>query len=147
MLPGPHGSDPAWVEVSAYFPLEPTLTCNSALPIRLCIRKLVEYCRSLTLQNLQIMLKGYTNYRTQASEHVNTQSWIIQSLCNLNLPIGREAERIGTEIDIGTSLWDSRLLPESVVPTFKTCNIWRTYELDILLGFQYGSSSVSKFIW
>jgi hypothetical protein len=96
----------------------------------------------LVLQNLQIMLKGYTYYKAQRSEQMDTQSWIIQSLCNINLPMGRGMDSIGTETDTSTSLWDSKILPESAVPSFNTYNMSRTYELDILLGFQYGSSSV-----
>ncbi|EDN05267.1 predicted protein, partial [Histoplasma mississippiense (nom. inval.)] len=41
-------------------------------------------------------------------------------------------------------MWDRIPLPTSVAPSFDTCNISRTYDLDIRVGLTHGSSGVMK---
>ena len=44
------------------------------------------------------------------------------------------------EAEIDAKLWNQIPIPNTVAPSFQTCNLTRHYSLDIKVGLSYGSS-------
>lgn len=132
----PSVADPAQILVEARFPEDYSLTCGSDVAMSLLVRKMSAFPGSLLLQSFQILLIGYTEIGARTNTHVETGSWMIQSLSNLNFHISDADDTEGSEMIIGNGLWAGQPLPMSVIPSFKTCNVSRRYELEISMGFQ-----------
>ena len=66
----------------------------------------------------------------------------------MNVPIGAASDPSGTENVIPDTLWRGQSLPNTVAPSFETCNISRSYQLDVRIGLSYSglgqSSKVRK---
>ena len=97
----------------------------------------------LYLQNLQIMVLGYTHLRVKGATSIIPDSWTILSLSNLNTVLSPDEKKHGGEISVDHSLWSKRPLPKAVVPSFEGGDISRRYELEIKIGLQYASGNVS----
>ncbi|KAF2401807.1 hypothetical protein EJ06DRAFT_528962 [Trichodelitschia bisporula] len=130
---------PARISVDIRLPNPPVLTCGQDIPLRVLIKQLSERSEELYLQTLQIELIATT--RVQAHEAVRDEkgSWVIISLTNLKQPIGSKTDAIDTETALTKELWYGHKLPNTVSPTFITCNIQRSYELVVSVGLSYGS--------
>ncbi|CAK4033288.1 Hypothetical predicted protein [Lecanosticta acicola] len=116
------------------------LTCNSDIPLRLIVKKINEHDELLYLDSLQISLIGHTKVRAHEVSRTETQSWIITSRSNMNIPI----DPINTDTVLPDHMWRGLSLPNTVAPTFETCNIARSYQLDIRIGFSYSGGGLSK---
>lgn len=125
--------------VDARLPNPAILTCNDDIPLRIIIKQLSERTEMLFLQNLQVELIGYTKIRAHEMIRQESNSWIVISLSNMAIPLGTPADTIGTETEINREYWQRRPLPNTVAPTFDTCNISRFYELEVRVGLGYGS--------
>ena len=90
---------------------------------------------------LQIELIGYTHVRAQDLVRKESGSWILLSQSSVNMPLGKSNEPVGKEWTVDSSMWDRIPLPNSVAPSFDTCNISRTYELEVRVGLVHGSKS------
>jgi hypothetical protein len=132
----PSIADPAQILVEARFPEDYGLTCGNDVAMSLNLRKMSAFPGSLFLQSFQMLLIGYTEIGPRTAIHVETGSWMIQSLSNLNLYVNDANDAEGSEMAIGNGLWTGQPLPMSVIPSFKTCNVGRRYELEISMGFQ-----------
>jgi hypothetical protein len=132
----PYITDPAQILVEARFPEHYGLTCGNDVAMSLNIRKTAIFSGSLFLQSFQMLLIGYTDIGTQTDTHVETESWMIQSLSNLNIHVSDADSTEGSEIAIDSGLWRGKPLPLSVIPSFKTCNVGRRYQLEISMGLQ-----------
>lgn len=93
---------------------------------------------------LQVELIAYTHIRAHDLARSESGSWVIVSHSNMNMPLGDGSAPAGKEWKIDSSMWDRIPLPTSVAPSFDTCNISRTYDLDIRVGLTHGSSGVMK---
>lgn len=60
------------------------------------------------------------------------------NLSGLSVPIGGDGSPHGEELEADPNLWRSTCLPDTVPPSFKTCNISRSYQLEIVLGLSHG---------
>lgn len=49
------------------------------------------------------------------------------------------SDPIDTEIPINGEYWQGKPIPNTVPPTFSTCNLSRHYELEVRVGVGYGS--------
>jgi hypothetical protein len=107
------------------------------------IKQLSERSEALTLQTLQIELVGHTRIRAHEVARTETNSWVIASLSNINMPIGSPSDSEGTETELSKEFWYGHKLPDTVAPSFMTCNIARTYELVVSVGLAYGSLKAS----
>lgn len=58
--------------------------------------------------------------------------------------LGRGDDPEGTEWKIDATMWNRIPLPNTVAPSFETCNIARTYELEIRVGLAHGSPGAIK---
>ncbi|XXH03713.1 hypothetical protein Hte_010119 [Hypoxylon texense] len=146
---------PPSVEVSARVPFPSILTCNEPLPLRLIARKLAPTTtadQQVYVTALEIALVGYTQVRVQTLQHTERTAWIVLSAPSLRIALfNSPADPVDAEFEIPSSLWKDRRLPNTIAPTFRTCNLARRYEIEIMATLSWGlppsgssSSSNSK---
>ena len=107
--------------------------------MRMIVTKRGQSFQQLYMTSLQMELIGYTEIKAQYLMHKEVQSWIIVTLANLALPIGRPEDETGTDTILESATWDEYKIPEATHPTFKTCNIRRFYDFEVRVGFRYGA--------
>ncbi|KAI9798633.1 MAG: hypothetical protein M1825_005057 [Sarcosagium campestre] len=139
-------SEPPRFSVDARLPNPPILTCNEPLPLRLLVQRLSQSPEPVHLAMLQIELIGHTHVRAHQLSRQETASWVLVSLSNLGITLGKSSDPVGTEITVDDKFWKNVPLPNTVAPSFETCNITRTYEVEIRVGLQYGSSKKPELI-
>jgi len=88
---------------------------------------------------LQVELIGYTKVRAHEVSRTESNSWILCSFSNMAIPIGSPSDPVDTEIPINAEYWSGKLVPNTVSPSFTSCNISRLYELEVRVGLGYGS--------
>lgn len=93
---------------------------------------------------LQIELIAYTKVLAQDLSRTETGSWVVMSRSNMAVPLGNPGDAVGTEWAIDPKLWNHLPLPPSVAPSFETCNIERTYELEMRVGLTHGNARIMK---
>lgn len=139
MSPG-FPQDAPYLSVDARLPEPALLTCQQPIPLRLLVKKLNSSDGAVSLQSLQISLIGLTKIRAHTVFRTETNSWIITSQSNMNIPIGTPSDAEGTETVLDNRAWNGVALPNTVAPSFVTCNVERSYQLDIRIGLSYGSN-------
>ena len=55
------------------------------------------------------------------------------------IPIGSLEDPVDTEVPINAEYWSGKPVPNTVSPSFTSCNLARFYELEIRVGIGYGS--------
>lgn len=125
-------------EVDAKLPSPAILTYKEPLPLRLTLKNTNTSAEQLFLVTLQISLIGYTEVRCQDLVSVETGNWILLNLTGLDMPIGKPDDPVGTETTVPRSLWNQITLPNSMAPSFVTCNITRRYEFEVRVGLGFG---------
>jgi hypothetical protein len=125
--------------VDARLPNPAILTCAKDIPLRILVKNMSEREKNVYLQMLQIELIGYTKVRAHEVQRTESNSWIISSFSNMNIPLGSPSDPVGTEIPINPEYWSDKPLPNTVAPSFTTCNLSRFYELEVRVGLGYGS--------
>lgn len=138
MSPISSGTPPRFI-VDARLPNPANLTCNKDLPLRVLVKNMSERTKNVYLQMLQVELIGYTKIRAHEVHRTESNSWIIASFSNMAIPLGSPSDPVETEVPINPEYWSGKPLPNTVAPTFQTCNIERTYELEVRVGLGYGS--------
>lgn len=58
----------------------------------------------------------------------------------MNMPLLNLADKTNREWKLPSQLWDGIPLPNTVAPSFETCNISRKYELEIRIGLAHGTA-------
>jgi hypothetical protein len=130
---------PPSVEISARLPHPATLTCNKPIPLRLLAKKLVETRAECYLVSLQIDLIGSTIVRCQDLVKTEITRWVVVARHGLAIPLQKgPGDAVGTETEVNSVLWNSSPLPNTVMPSFITCNLKRTYSLELKLGVSWG---------
>ena len=125
--------------VDARLPNPAIITCNEDMPLRVLITQMTKRDRPVYLQSLQIELIGYTYVRAHDVQRKESSSWVLVTAANMRIPIGSSSDAVGTETEINKEYWYGKPLPNSVAPTFVTCNLRREYELEVRVGLGYGS--------
>ncbi|EER25763.1 hypothetical protein CPC735_042070 [Coccidioides posadasii C735 delta SOWgp] len=132
------------ISVDARLPSPAIITCNEPLPLRILIKKLTEFSETLYLQLFQLELIGYTNIRAHDLVRKESSSWVIVSRSNMNIPLGSSDDPVGKEWKVDPRMWNQIPLPNSVAPSFDTCNISRTYELEVRVGISREAHTAMK---
>jgi hypothetical protein len=133
---GPEQSElvPKRVSVEIRLPSPPIFIPTVSLPIRILLKKLDDFEGLFILRSLKITLISKTQIRAQdlsrdildrivISNETNIQGLFKENIC---LSYG--------ELEVDSALWSSRSLPDTISPTFQTCNISRSYKLLIDIG-------------
>ncbi|KAL8941156.1 MAG: hypothetical protein Q9211_001930, partial [Gyalolechia sp. 1 TL-2023] len=126
---------PLLVCIDARLPDPAILTCNEPVPLRIMVTKLNDSPATVFLQLLQIELVAKTAVRAHHLNRVTLTSTVVISKSNMGIRL-TEQKRV-MEIDKGH--WRDIPLPNSVAPSFDTCNISRSYELHVKVGLLHGS--------
>ena len=92
----------------------------------------------LFLKTLQVELIGFTQVRAHEAVRTESNSWVLVSKANINESIGTVADAAGTETELNKEFWFGQKLPDTVPPSFVTCNISRKYELKVSVGLAFG---------
>jgi hypothetical protein len=138
--PPPPSSPPVRFTIDARIPNPPILVCGSTVPLRILITQQTPRQNPLFLQTLQVEIIATTHIRADEFQSSKTTSWVLTSVSNLHLTIGNVSDPAGTSNEIDKSYWANYRLPDSICPTFTTCNFRRSYELVATLGLTYGST-------
>ncbi|OAA50736.1 Immunoglobulin E-set [Cordyceps fumosorosea ARSEF 2679] len=136
---------PQSVELSARLPHPLVLTCNRPVPLRLIAKKLVNNPQQVYLTSFQMDLIGTTTLSAHGQVLQKSNRWIIASNPQLEVPLITPTGEVGTEIIVPDEYWSQRPLPNTVAPSFTTCNISRRYEIQVLVTLRLGKKS-SKII-
>ena len=139
-VPSQRTSLPPSIMVDARLPNPPIVTCNHEIPLRIIIKLLQPTNHPIVLHSLHITLTGKTRVRAQQVVRVVTNDWVLFSRQGLAIPLAFRIARPdeGTIVDLTAAGWQNQLLPNSVAPSFETCNIKRSYELDVHVGVGWG---------
>ncbi|KAL8369995.1 hypothetical protein RB595_000382 [Gaeumannomyces hyphopodioides] len=137
---------PPAVEVSARLPYPSILTMGKPLPLRMIARKLAPSLEPVFLTSLHAELVASTTVRCQDLTNVETNRWVVVSRPNLSVPVVAPDGPVNDELVLpADSLWggaDCRvpgaLGQAGMTPTFTTCNLSRTFRLEIKVGLSWG---------
>jgi hypothetical protein len=134
---------PPTIEMSARLPHPSILTCNQPVPLRLIAKKVNPSKEQVYLVSLQIDLVGFTTVRCQELRNEEETRWVVVSRMDLAIPLCEPAgtSPVGTETVVPASLWRDAPLPNTVMPSFETCNLTRAYKLELKLGLSWGLPS------
>lgn len=141
--------DPPKIEMSARIPFPTILTCNEPVPLRLIAKKLAATTlpqQQVYLTSLEIVLVGYTEVRVHNLQNTERSAWVILSAPQLPSPIplfNSPADPENTEFEVPPTAWKDRRLPNTIAPSFRTCNLARRYEIEIMLSLTWDPSSPS----
>ncbi|KAL1958833.1 hypothetical protein VTO42DRAFT_3670 [Malbranchea cinnamomea] len=144
IFPIESSEEPPRFSVDVRLPSPAILTCNEPVPLRILITKLNESSEPVSVQVLQIELIGYTHIRAHDFRRTESGNWVILSRSNMGLHLRNESKPVGYEWKLDQNMWNSLPLPNSVAPSFDTCNISRTYELEVRVGLSHGSLALAK---
>ncbi len=81
-------------------------------------------------------LIGLIEVRALDVKHSEYSFWVIMRADRLAIPIGSPGDGHGTETVVDPRLWNHVPLPNTVTPSFRICNLMRSYELDIRVGLR-----------
>jgi hypothetical protein len=126
-------------EVDARLPSPAVLTCNEPIPLRIILRNLNESPEYVFLMTLQVQLFGSTEVRAQDIMRIETSTWVLMSFNGLGIPIGNPSDKLRTETTVDSQLWNQIALPNTVAPSFHTCNLTRKYQMEVRVGLAYGT--------
>jgi hypothetical protein len=139
--PVPRSADAPSISVDARLPEPAVLTCNQDIPLSILVKRLNASSDPIYMQSLQVSLNANTKIRAHDVFRTEQNSWIIMSKSNMGMLIGSKTDAEGSEIAIDDSLWRGQILPNTVAPSFETCNIARSYCLDVRIGLSCSGSS------
>ena len=123
------------IAIDMRLPEPAILTCARELPLKVLILSTNGVKDALTLQSLQVELISITNVRAHEVTRTERSSTIIMSMSNISTPLTFVDGSDEAEID--SQLWHGHPLPNTIPPSFETCNINRTYELAARIGIKY----------
>ena len=135
---------PPTISVDGRLPDPAIITCNEPLPLRVLVKKINETTENIYLQLFQIQLAGYTDIRAHDLRRTEQSSWVIVSKANLSIALEGAGATSRKDMEVDKRLWGSIPLPNTVPPSFETCNMARRYELEITVGLAYGTPGKVK---
>jgi hypothetical protein len=111
----------------------------------------------VSLHDFQTMLIETTEVRARDTEETQTQFRIVQTMANLRHPLRSRSDAASNSVNgntapvfrfrVDATLWSRYPIPLSLTPSFETCNISRSYKLEVRLGIGSGGNNVSRFFF
>lgn len=134
----PEDVTPPSVEMCAWFPHPTILTCNKPVPLRLVATKKAASSQPVFLTSIAIELTGKTEVRCYENVTPILNRFVILSNTRLRIPLTKSpSDPVGTEFQVPDDLWRTVPLPNTISPSFHTCNITRMYQLELKLGVSW----------
>ncbi|KAI6249617.1 hypothetical protein HI914_01351 [Erysiphe necator] len=127
-------------ELLVRFPQPAILISSEHLPLELSIRKLNKCSKQLFLVSFSLHIISQVKAIANRMEKINSSTWVFANLCGLSIEIGSVNDNENTECFISQNLWCHLQIPSNIGPSFQTCNISRSYELDIRVGLGFGTT-------
>ena len=135
---------PPSISIDGRLPDPPIITCNEPLPLRVLITKKNDSPAKIYLRLLSINLLAFTTVRAHDLRREEVSSWTILSLANMNTLLNEVVGSDGSRVlEVDAKLWQQRPLPNTICPSFETCNIMRKYVLEVKVGLQWGSPDIN----
>lgn len=92
----------------------------------------------MLVRSIQIHLFTYTEIRAHGQVKTIRGVVPVLNLGNLGVPFGEDESPVDMALEADSGIWRGVCLPDTVPPSFRTCNIWRSYQLEIVLGLSHG---------
>lgn len=124
--------------IEARLPAPPIVVPNYPISFRILLVKLEPYKTTVFVRSIQIHLYTFTEIRAHGQIKTVRGTVPVLILGNLSVPFGRDDSPVGEALEADSGVWRSACLPDTVPPSFRTCNIWRSYQLEIVLGLSHG---------
>lgn len=131
--------EPLEFQVDVRLPNPAILTCQQPVPVRILVNRLNNTPATVYLDMLQIELIGRTEVRAYDIQRKENNNWLLVSLANMNTPLEHPANKQNQWV-VPSRFWKTVPLPTTVIPSFRTCNISRTYELEVRVGLTHGAA-------
>lgn len=150
-----HPNEEPRFTIEARLASPPVLVPKEPLGLRIIMTKLVPFKTSVVLRQIQLRL-FMTTFIT-AHEHSKKVTFTLPLFntstdYKLGMPIphifGPTDALPGAQLEADPRIWENWVLPENISPSFRTCNIARSYQLEVTLGVSLGENAVvdvSKF--
>jgi hypothetical protein len=107
------------------------LTWDKSIPLRILLRRSGENEEQVYLIFLQLRLFEFTEIRASDVTRVRTHIRPLLGLEVLTIPLWSPSEK---ETTLNSKLWDHLRFPHTAEPSFETCNLRRSYDLEVGLG-------------
>lgn len=132
---------PPKITLDGRLPDPAIITCNEPLPLRVLVTKMNDSNATIYVKFFSVELIGHTEVRAHQLRMTDTRSWILVSSSNMRMALGGLGSgESGKPIEVDSNLWKRTPLPNTVAPSFETCNLGRRYNLHIKVGLSYGTS-------
>ncbi|KAH1487123.1 hypothetical protein KXV92_009056 [Aspergillus fumigatus] len=118
------------------------LLLGEPIPLTIYMTRITGPGYDLILNDLQSMLLETTEVRAHGFVESRLQLHVLQTVSNVRKQAHPSGTPAGSTVSLDDDLWRHHRLPHSLTPTFETCNISRTYKLQIRLGFRFGSANI-----
>lgn len=133
--------------IEARLPSPPVLVPKEPLGLRIIMVKLAPFKTPVVLKQIQLRLFMTTIITAQKySKKVALTIPLFNTSTDwrLGMPIpyifGPTDAPPGVPLEADKRIWEGWTLPENICPSFRTCNITRSYQLEITLGVSLGDS-------
>ncbi|KFA62804.1 hypothetical protein S40285_03809 [Stachybotrys chlorohalonatus IBT 40285] len=124
------------IDMSARLPFPIILTCNQPVPLRLVAKRLNQSYGPVYLVSFEMNLIGTTEIHCHGLINRKINTWVVVARNQLSIPLDPPTD--GAELTLPDELWKSVPLPNTIAPSFQTCNLTRRYEIEIRLGVSSG---------
>ncbi|CAG8154228.1 unnamed protein product [Penicillium nalgiovense] len=123
----------------------PCLLLGNSIPLSITVTKLGHSRCKILLSAFQTMLVETTQVKAQGTPESSTSTRIVQSMANMNYPIGLEDAPTNSRVSLRDTIWAGSRLPPEITSSFEVCNIKRMYKLSLRLAFLVGQFKVTTF--
>ena len=127
--------DAPLISTEVRLPEPAILTCGQPIPLRMLVTTLNALEDHLSIQSLQLDIVGSTHVRAHDVHRTETNGTVLISQSNMAVPL--RFPLASKESFIDPKLWSSQIIPNTLPPSFETCNIRRSYEVVARVGISY----------
>lgn len=143
-----HPNEEPRFTIEARLPSPSVLVPREPLGLRIIMVKLAPFKTPVVLRQIQLRLfmttyitaHGHSKKFTMAMPLFNTSTDY-----RLGMPIpytfGPMDASPGVRLEADPRIWENWMLPENISPSFRTCNIARSYQLEVTLGVSLGGNA------
>ncbi|KAF8458021.1 hypothetical protein BGX38DRAFT_1155113 [Terfezia claveryi] len=144
-----HPNEEPRFTIEARLPSPPVLVPKKPLSLRIIMAKLAPFKTPVVLRQVQLRL--FMTTLITAHEHSKKVTFTVPLFntytdYRLGMPIpytfGPTDALPGAQLEADPRIWENWVLPENISPSFRTCNIARSYQLEVTLGVSLGEGGI-----